>query len=344
MRSITRRSLSLLALCLTPVVTAPRASAAETPAPQPELSQQKLLESFDALAKTMNEAKQQVGTAVAERDRALQALAETRKHVDARDRQIEQLKKQLAEREKQAREWEQKSRSHEAEASELRKKVGVLEQRLAIGKEVQGRLATFRERLEKASHEFEAMESELGKIREDLKEPRKMDELVKQNQRLHAEAEQASKAIKQGREERDKTAGDLKEALRDLTVAKMKLQEAEKAREALARRSEVAMKEASEKQQAAIKRALLEANESTREMTAAKDRADELARKLRESEARTEEARNRAEGLKKELAKREEALAAAKKKLERRQERQSAGGDPAKGQERGEAEAQGPGA
>ncbi|BCX48264.1 hypothetical protein HAHE_21720 [Haloferula helveola] len=284
--------------------------------PAPESTQKMLSESFSTLADTLKQAEQQVQTAIRERDLAIETVKHSKKVIGEKDQLIEQLKKQLAESQKSATEWEKKSVAHAKAEAEWKSKAEAQAQRLAIGHAAQEKLVHFHGRLEKTVKEFTALESELNHLRNELKEPRKMAELVKENEKLKVATATMDKKIHEmsnGFAESKKlnvaTTTELAKTKKELGELREQHAQFKSEMEALVQRT-------AEKGQAALKKALMTANEATQEMMAAKDRADATAKKLESLQSQTGKMESRQQQLSKELNERDKTIKSLRNKLE----------------------------
>lgn len=140
-----------LSFALSPSLHAEKESKQETP----KSAESQLDASFDVLANTIKNARQQANESLKQRDQALSELAALRKQQEKTSRELAETKKQLSESEKAEAEWKQKAET--------------LANHLKVGAEARGKLAALKTQMEDSLKNFAAIEENLASVSEEFK-------------------------------------------------------------------------------------------------------------------------------------------------------------------------------
>lgn len=201
-----------------------------------DTSGEMLNKSFDSLAKTLKNAREQVSKAVSERDAAKASLAESRKEAAHKDKVIAELKKEVADSRKSAAEWKQKHSREQQLAAEWKAKAEKMENRLAVGEKTRERMLAFRGRLDETIEQYSGLQKELVKLEQELGGPREKAAMVKENASLKQATADLAKKVEIARKEKSVVAEAHEATSKRLAGLKKNLMEKDKAVRVIAER------------------------------------------------------------------------------------------------------------
>ncbi len=235
-----------LAIALTPSLQL-RAEEANQTAPKGESRASSLDATFAAISETIQTARNQASVAVAERDKALSELADSRKQQKETAAKLQEALKQQAETAKQLAGTRKELAESKSAQEKSRKEAESLAKQLEVGDEAYAKLVAFRTQMQESLKNLNGIDESIAKFRAELASPTSAGQLQEEIAKLKSGNDDLSKqiagsktALKKERDEREAASKEAADAKKQIVAMREQSADAEsKGRQMTTRVSEL---------------------------------------------------------------------------------------------------------